>query len=127
MHEKKHILIVDDDPDQRLGLRIRLRANHFSTAFAGDAATSIAEAKQHQPDLIILDLGLPGDDGFAVMEQLKKIPPLSAIPIIVVSARANDFNRERALREGAEAYLRKPVDNDELLAVIHRALNRQNA
>jgi DNA-binding response OmpR family regulator len=122
MSEKKHILIVDDDPDQRLGLHIRLKANNYSTAFAADAMTSISEARKHQPDLIILDLGLPAGDGFVVMERLKSIIPLAVVPVIVLSARSAEPNRERALKAGAKAYLRKPVDNDELLAVIDLAL-----
>lgn len=127
MSEKKHILIVDDDPDQRLGLHIRLKANNFSTAFAADAMSSIAEARKHMPDLIILDLGLPAGDGFVVIDRLKNITQLALIPVIVVSARSIEPNRERALNAGAKAYLRKPVDNDELMAVIQLALGASNA
>ncbi len=126
MSDKKHILIVDDDPDQRLGLHIRLKANNYSTSFAADAMTSISEARKQQPDLIILDLGLPAGDGFVVMERLKNITPLAMIPVIVVSARASEPNRDRALKAGAAAYLRKPVDNDELLAVIRKALGTED-
>jgi two-component system KDP operon response regulator KdpE len=127
MSDKKHILIVDDDPDQRLGLHIRLKANNFSTAFAADAMTSIVEARKHQPDLIILDLGLPAGDGFVVIDRLKNITHLALVPVIVVSARSIEPNRERALNAGAKAYLRKPVDNDELMAVIQLALGASNA
>ena len=127
MSDKKHILIVDDDPDQRLGLHIRLKANNFSTSFAADAMTSIVEARKQSPDLIILDLGLPAGDGFVVMDRLKNITHLAMIPVIVVSARSTEPNRERALQAGAKAYLRKPVDNDELLAVIQLALGAQEA
>ena len=118
----KKILIVDDDPDVRLGLNVRLKANHYDTFFAGDALSSMTEARKHEPDLIILDLGLPAGDGFVVMQRLKAIPALAVIPIIVVSARDVLANRERALKAGAKAYLQKPVDNAELLKVIRRAL-----
>jgi DNA-binding response OmpR family regulator len=127
MSDKKHILIVDDDPDQRLGLHIRLKANNFSTSFAADAMTSIVEARKHAPDLIILDLGLPAGDGFVVMDRLKNITQLALVPVIVVSARSPEPNRQRALQAGAKAYLRKPVDNDELLAVIQLALGASEA
>src|SRR6266850_6657993 len=123
----KKILVVDDDPDVRLGLHVRLKANHYDVSFAADGMASIVEARKHQPDLIILDLGLPAGDGFVVMERLKNIIPLAMVPVIVVSARANEPNRERALKAGASAYLRKPVDNDELLAVIHQALGMPDA
>ena len=118
----KKILIVDDDPDVRNGMHVRLKANHYDTFFAADAISSMAEARKHEPDLIILDLGLPAGDGFVVMERLKPIPALAVIPVIVVSARDVLANQERALKAGAKAFLQKPVDNAELLAVIRQAL-----
>jgi DNA-binding response OmpR family regulator len=118
----KKILIVDDDPDVRQGMHVRLKANHYDTFFAGDALSSIAEARKHDPDLIILDLGLPAGDGFVVMDRLKSVPSLAVIPVIVVSARDVLANKERALKAGAKAFLQKPVDNAELLKVIRQAL-----
>ena len=70
--ERRRVLIVDDDPDVRQGMHVRLQANHYDTYFAGDAVSSISEARKCEPDLIILDLGLPAGDGFIVMERLKK-------------------------------------------------------
>jgi DNA-binding response OmpR family regulator len=118
----KKILIVDDDPDIRLGMNVRLKANAYDTFFAADAASSLIEAEKHKPDLIILDLGLPGEDGFVVMERLKQLPSVAAIPIVVVSARDVRANQERALNAGAKAFLRKPFDDAELLAVIRATL-----
>src|ERR1700738_2734150 len=118
----KKILIVDDAPDIRKGMNVRLKANHYYTFFAADAFSSMVEARKHEPDLIILDLGLPAGDGFIVMERLKKIPALAVIPIIVISARDVRANQERALKAGAQAFLQKPVDDAELLAVIRQAL-----
>jgi two-component system KDP operon response regulator KdpE len=118
----KKILIVEDDPDVRQGLSLRLRANGYDIFFAGDVVASLIEARKHQPDLIILDLGLPAGDGFLVIERLKAVEALAAIPIIVVSARAGVANQERALAAGVKAFLQKPVDNGELLAVIQNAL-----
>jgi DNA-binding response OmpR family regulator len=118
----KKILIVDDDPDVRQGMQVRLKANHYDTFFAGSALSALTEARNNKPDLIILDLGLPAGDGFVVIERLKSFPALAAIPIIVVSARDVLPNKERALRAGAKAFLQKPVDNAELLKVISQAL-----
>jgi DNA-binding response OmpR family regulator len=118
----KKILIVDDDPDVRQGMHIRLKANHYDTFFAIDALSGITEARKHEPDLIILDLGLPAGDGFVVMERLKANPYLAVIPVIVVSARDVLANKERALKAGAKVFLQKPVDNAELLKVIRQAL-----
>jgi two-component system, OmpR family, KDP operon response regulator KdpE len=118
----KNVLIVDDDPDIRYGMHVRLKANHYDTLFACDAISSIVEARKHEPDLIILDLGLPDFDGFVVMEWFKATPDLAVIPIIVLSGRDAHGNKERALQKGAKAFLLKPVSNCELLAVIRRAL-----
>src|ERR1700722_3628853 len=118
----KKILIVDDDPDLRHGMQVRLKANHYDTFFAVDGLSSMVEARKHEPDLIILDLGLPAGDGFVVMERFKTIPALAVIPIIVVSARDARANKGRAIKAGAKAYLQKPVDNAELLKVIRQAL-----
>jgi DNA-binding response OmpR family regulator len=118
----KKILIVEDDPDVREGMHVRLKANNYETFFAADALSVINETRKHLPDLIILDLGLPGGDGFVVMERLQRIPAHALIPIIVVSARDVRANKERALKAGARAFLQKPVDNAELLSVIRQAL-----
>jgi DNA-binding response OmpR family regulator len=118
----KKILIVDDDPDVRQAMHIRLKANSYDTCFASDALNSVTEARKHQPDLIILDLGLPGGDGYVVMERLKRHPGLAVIPIIVVSARDAHGNHDRVIAAGAQVYLQKPVGNAELLAIIRQTL-----
>jgi DNA-binding response OmpR family regulator len=118
----KKILIVDDDPDIRRGMHVRLKANDYDTFFAADAFSSVVEARKHRPDLIILDLGLPAGDGFIVMERLAKVPFLAVIPIIVVSARDGLGNQKRAIDAGAKAFLQKPVDDAELLAIIRKVL-----
>ena len=119
---QKTILVVDDDPDVLLSLQIRLKANHYNVIFAADGLGSIAEAQQHMPDLIILDIGLPAGDGFVVLNRLKASNSLSRIPVIVVSARDKSATRDRALKAGAKAVLQKPVDNHQLLSVIRRVL-----
>ena len=118
----KKILIVDDDPDVRQAMHIRLKANSYDTFFASDALNSITEALKQGPDLIILDLGLPGDDGYVVMERLKRHPALAVIPIIVVSARDVRGNHDRVIAAGAQVYLQKPVINAELLAIVRQVL-----
>jgi two-component system KDP operon response regulator KdpE len=118
----KKILIVDDDPDLCKGMEVRLQANQYDTFIATDAVSTLRQARKHEPDLIILDLGLPNGDGFVVMEKLKVWPSLAMIPIIVVSAQDLRANKERAIKAGAKGYLQKPVDNAELLRVIRQAL-----
>jgi DNA-binding response OmpR family regulator len=119
---KKKILVVEDDPDVREGMHVRLEANDYEVFFAADVISSVIAARKHEPDLIILDLGLPAGDGFLVMDRLKIVPALALIPVIVVSARAGLANQQRAFKAGAKAFLQKPVDNAELLAVIRQTL-----
>jgi len=116
------IMIVDDDPDLRRALRLRLRANHYDTVNAVDGYSAIAQAYKEQPDLIILDLGLPAGDGFVVLDRLQKDDKLSAIPVIVLTARDPQTSERRALQAGASAFFQKPADNAELLEVIRATL-----
>jgi two-component system cell cycle response regulator len=123
----KKILIIEDDPDVLQGMHIRLKASHYDIFLAGDTFSGVAEARKSEPDLILLDLGLPAGGGFVVMDRLKLIPSIAIIPIIVVSARDRLENQKRALEAGAKAFLQKPVDDAELLAVIRRVLGEPAA
>lgn len=117
------ILIVDDDPDLRRGLNLRLRADNYNTVFATDGFAAVAAAQKERPDLIILDIGLPAGDGFTVLDRLQKNASLAAIPVIVLTARDPQYNRERTLKAGAAAFFQKPVDSGELLDAIHSLMN----
>jgi DNA-binding response OmpR family regulator len=121
------IMIVDDDPDLRQALRLRLRANKYETVNAVDGYSAIAMAYKERPDLIILDLGLPAGDGFVVLDRLQKDDKLSAIPVIVLTARDPQANERRVLRAGAAAFFQKPADNAELMDVIRATLNEAAA
>lgn len=117
------ILIVDDDPDLRQALRVRLRANDYDTVNASDGYSAIAQAYKEHPDLIILDLGLPAGNGFVVLDRLQKDDKLSRIPVIVLTARDTQSTEKLALRAGAAAFFQKPADNSELLNVIRATLS----
>ena len=121
MNQKK-ILIVDDDPFLLLGLSRRLRANSYDVDCAGDGVSALAGAKHDKPDLILLDIGMPGQDGFKVLERLKADDNLCSIPVILLSGRAARSNRERALSGGALDYLQKPAENLQLLSAVQLAL-----
>jgi CheY-like chemotaxis protein len=129
MIANKKVLVVEDDADLRLGYRVLLRAHHYDTFFAEDGVSAVSEARKHQPDVTILDLGLPAGDGFVVLERFSANPSLANIPVVVVSGR--DVygvlgNRERAFKAGARAYLRKPWDDAELLMTISDLLGERD-
>jgi DNA-binding response OmpR family regulator len=121
------ILIVDDDADHRLGLNLRLRANNYATAFAADALQAVSTARRERPDVVLLDIGLPGGDGFVVMDRFRRNADLGAIPVIVLTGRDPASHRERAIEAGAVAFFQKPADNAELLASIRLALGEPTA
>jgi DNA-binding response OmpR family regulator len=122
----KKILIVEDDADVRLGYNVLLRANHYDTFFAADAMCAISEARKCLPDVILLDLGLPAGDGFVVLERLRANMQLSLIPVIVISGRDLPVNKERALLLGAKAFIQKPWNDNELLALIGNLAGQPN-
>jgi DNA-binding response OmpR family regulator len=116
------ILVVEDDAEVRLGYHVLLKAHQYDTVFAIDAIGAIREARKALPDLIILDLGLPAGDGVLVLVRLQTNPNFAVIPVIVVSARDVHRNKARALAAGAKAYVEKPWNDDQLLALIRHHL-----
>ncbi len=120
---RPRILVVEDDDDARSALAQRLRHEGSDPVFAADVPGALRIARTQRPNLILLDLGLPGGDGYAVMKCLQSIPELSAIPIVVLSARDPVAERSRALEAGAVAYFQKPIRNNLLRAAIKQALN----
>ena len=116
------ILIIEDDVDQLIGLKLRLQAHGYTVVHAADAVAAVRVARQELPDLILLDIGLPAGDGFVVMERLHNLVDVAHVPIIIVSARDPEHHAERALNAGAYCYFQKPVDNRELLDAIEDAL-----
>ena len=118
------ILVVEDDPDIRRLLDLELEADGFERAFASDAVTALTVARKEQPDLVILDLGLPGGDGFLVMERLRSLRDFEMIPIVILTARTTPEARERAEAAGVAAFFDKQFGADEVLATVKQILGR---
>lgn len=114
----KKILIIDDHADTRFLVSARLKKHGYDTVFAADALQAVAVARQVQPDAILLDLRLPGGNGFLVLERLKAITPLSDIPVVVMTADQSPGSELKALAAGASGYLHKPVEEETLLSVL---------
>jgi DNA-binding response OmpR family regulator len=119
---QRNILIVEDDADIRALLSLRLRQRSYDTSFATDGMTAVTVARREQPDLIVLDLGLPAGDGFTVMERMRAITSLADVPVVVITAREAATNREKAEALGAVAFVEKPIDFDQLLETIDALL-----
>ena len=119
------ILVIDDGIDSWNLLSSILRTHHYQPIWAADGIQALSEARKHQPHVILLDLGLPGGDGFLVLERLKSNRLLSTIPVIVVTGRGPEVAEQKARECGAVAFLQKPVKADELIAAIQGVLGKQ--
>ncbi|GAA1026997.1 response regulator [Virgisporangium ochraceum] len=117
------VLVVDDEPQILRALRINLKARSYEVEVAADGATALRLAASFRPDLVVLDLGLPDLDGVEVIRGLRG---WTAVPIIVLSGRADSSDKVGALDAGADDYVVKPFGIDELLARI-RAVSRRSA
>jgi CheY-like chemotaxis protein len=116
------ILYVEDNEDNVYMLRRRLERKGLEVVVANDGKAGIAAAERERPDLILMDLSLPGIDGWEAARRLKSSPDTQAIPIIALSAHAMTGDRERALAAGCDDYDTKPVDLRRLIAKIETLL-----
>lgn len=121
----KKILIVDDEALLQMGVSIRLKAEGFEVLTASDGLAGLEMARKEEPDLILLDLMLPQMDGYKVCRMLKFDARYKNIPIIMLTARAQDVDKNMGAEAGVNAYLTKPFDHRELLDKIKELLNIQ--
>lgn len=119
MSNRVEILIIDDEVQMRKLLEITLQSNDYSVTQAATAKEGIIMAANHPPDMIILDLGLPDEDGHSVLQKLRE---WFTNPIIILSVQSNEENIIKALDSGANDYLTKPFRTGELLARMRSAL-----
>ena len=118
------ILAVDDDVDILDLLEISLDSDGYNVITAGDGLDAIAKAKSHMPDLIVLDLMMPKMDGFEVIDNLRSDSQTRVIPVIMLTARAQITEKLQGLDAGADDYITKPFDLNELSARIKAVLGR---
>ena len=121
MSEKQKILIVDDDEDISELISLYLVKECFDTKRAEDGDVALRLFKEYQPDLILLDLMLPGKDGYDVCREIRKT---SKVPIIMLSAKGEIFDKVLGLELGADDYMIKPFDSKELVARVKAVLRR---
>jgi two-component system, OmpR family, phosphate regulon response regulator PhoB len=122
MSDRQLVLVVDDDPSVLLLCRVNLELDGYAVVEAADGQTALAMAREHGPDLIILDLVLPDIDGVQVLRELKDDPALAEVPVVILTARTDDHDKVRSLTTGAAEYVTKPFSPFALAHVVQDVL-----
>lgn len=117
------VLVVDDEPQVVWMLRFSLEAEGYQTLEARDGRAALEEIRRHRPDLVLLDVMMPVMDGWSVLEELQALPEQERPRVVVVSARASLRDRAKAAELGADAFVAKPFNVEDLLDLL-RTLDR---
>jgi twitching motility two-component system response regulator PilH len=117
-----HILIVDDSPTEVHVLKTMLERNHYKVSTAKSGEEGIHIAKTARPDLILMDIVMPGLNGFQATRELSNEPSTAKIPVIIVTTKDQETDRVWASRQGARGYIVKPVKESELIGRLKSAL-----
>src|SRR5580693_6760712 len=121
---KARVLVVEDDKDISLGIRTVLSRNGFDVMSSADGKDGLRVFHDSRPDLVVLDIGLPAMDGWAVLERIRD---LSDVPVLILTAHGQEGDKVRGLQGGADDYLTKPFGNRELAARVEALLRRPRA
>ena len=122
-----HILIVDDSPTELHVVQTLLERHGYETSTADSGEGGIRAAMERRPDLILMDVVMPGMNGFQATRKLTRSSPTADIPVIVVTSKDQETDRIWALRQGASDYLVKPVDESHLIEKIEAQLSSRGA
>jgi len=122
--KKKRILFIEDEPDQVMMISLRLEKNGYEVISAMEGEAGLQIAAKEKPDLILVDVLMPGIDGFEVCRRLRKDPVTKRIPIISTTAAGMDDVEHRCITAGADDCVRKPYDSTDLLMKIRRLLEK---
>jgi twitching motility two-component system response regulator PilH len=112
------VLVVEDSPTEQLVISRTLQQHGFETVLAKDGEEAIIIAESRHPDVILMDVVMPGMNGFQATRQLSKNPSTASIPVVMVTTKDQETDRIWGMRQGAVGYLMKPVDDDELVAAV---------
>ena len=115
----KNILVVDDSPTDRQYLSDILTKSGYKVTTANSAEEALAKVKQTKPDLVLMDVVLPGHNGYQATRELSKDDATKNIPVILCTSKSQETDKVWGMRQGARDYIVKPVNADELIAKIH--------
>ncbi|MFH1476573.1 MAG: response regulator [Verrucomicrobiota bacterium] len=124
MQPGKKILIVEDEPDFRVALRLRLEANGYDIVEAGDGIEGLDAVRHQDPDLVILDVMMPKMDGFKVARLLKYSAKYKHVPVMMLTVMSQANDRQKGQAIGVDAYLTKPYQPQKLLDTISSLISR---
>ncbi len=120
MQNQKLILHIEDNFDNRILVRRLLQSANYQVIEAENAYQAVAALRKYSPSLILMDINLPGVDGYTLTAKLKTVPGVNKIPIIAITANAMRGDREKTLRSGCDGYIEKPIDIDNFLVQVER-------
>jgi CheY-like chemotaxis protein len=123
MHDPPLVLVVDDTANVRELIRVNLALEGFDVRVAADGQEALDLVAELEPDLVTMDVVMPRVDGLTAATRLKTDPRTSAIPIVMVTARAQTADRDKGRRAGVDAYLTKPFEPSELVATVRNLLD----
>jgi diguanylate cyclase (GGDEF)-like protein len=123
----ERVLIVDDDPDIVQFVRVNLELEGFEVDSCGDGQEALAKMTKNPPDLVILDIMMPGMDGLTVLRRMRSHPATVNVSVVILTARAMAHDRVQGLEFGADDYITKPFELDELIARVRTVLQRAQA
>src|SRR5688572_6414705 len=123
-HAARRVLVADDDLDVRRLVRALLERAGHEVVEAADGKECLRALFERRPELVLLDVGMPGLDGWKTLERIREV---ADVPVLLLTARADELDRVRGLRAGADDYVSKPFGRQELLARVEALLRRAGA
>lgn len=122
-HERHTILVVEDFEDTREMIALELRREGYEVVEAADGVSAVEMVKRRCPDLVLMDLSLPGRDGLSAAYRMRELEAMCRVPIVACTAHESDLHREVALAAGCDEYVTKPIDMALLKGVVARLLD----
>jgi two-component system cell cycle response regulator DivK len=125
--DEKVILYIEDNPENRLLVKRVLEVEGYHVVEADSGSTGMQKAETLRPDLVLMDINLPGIDGYELTHRLKQMPHLAGVPVVAMTANVMKGDREKTLAAGCDGYIQKPIDVDQLPLQIARFIQAKKA